>query len=136
METLRALVQADPGNPAFIELAEALRKSGQHAEAQSICLLGLSKNPAAHLGRLVLAQSYFEQGCYPFAAREIEILCRELPSSRTLRKLLEKIAPSRAKLLAPLGEQSGSGGESTVAETDFSFDEIELLDADTQTPKK
>jgi hypothetical protein len=77
-----------------------------------------------------LARSYFDKGFIPFAARELEILCRDLPQSKTLRKLLETVAPARAKMLGPIGEAPQGVGESTVAETDFSLDDIELLGDD------
>ena len=119
-EELRKSVAEDAGSPVFAELAELLRKQGRHSEALEFCLSGLSKNPSCHLGRLVLARLFYDRQWYSFAVRELEVLRAALPESKTVAKLLEKLSPgSSLSESAPETE--------TVAETDFDFDELDLI---------
>ncbi|MBX7143741.1 MAG: hypothetical protein K1X79_04770 [Oligoflexia bacterium] len=129
---LQTLVQNDAGHPAFVELAEGLYGRGLLKEALEVCLKGLSRNPSAHIGRLLLARIYFELECYPFAIREIELLCRALPKVQTLRRILERLAPARAARL-PAAEVLASNASATVAETDFSIEELDLLAEEDKT---
>lgn len=131
---LQELVQHDAGHPAFVELAEGLYRRGAIKEALEVCLKGLSRNPAAHVGRLLLARIYFDIESYPFAIREVELLCRALPNVQTLRKLLERLAPSRAARL-PAPEVLAAKASATVAETDFSLEELDLLAEDEEKGK-
>lgn len=123
---LRTTVQADPGNPAFAELAELLRTRGSYSEALEMCLSGLSKNPTCHLGRLVLARVFYDRRMYSFAVRELEALRIALPQSKTIAKLLEKLAPGSAALTQTAAPVAAEAVE-TVAETDFEFDELDLI---------
>ncbi len=127
---LRQSVAADPGNPLFVELAEVLRKRGAATEALQTCLIGLSKNPTCHQGRLVLARLFYEGGMYGFAVREIEALREAMPESKTLIKLMEKLAPGSTSLSAAVKQAETE----VVAETDFEFDELELIGA--EKPKR
>lgn len=126
-EDLRRIISEDPGNSAFAELADALRRSGRQAEAMDIALNGLSKNPGCHQGRLVLARLFFDRRQYPFAVRELEALQEALPESKTVARLLEKLSPGAKQKLqsakaAPVAE--------TVAESEFEFDTLDLIDSD------
>lgn len=122
---LKKSVTEDSGNPAFAELAEILRKRGEHSAALEMCLTGLSKNPTCHLGRLVLARVFYDRRMYAFAVRELEALHLALPQSKTITKLLEKLSPGS------LSEKLESAGvaqpDETVAETDFDFEELDLI---------
>ncbi len=119
-------LKEDPGDPLFADLAEELRRGGELIRAMEICLRGLSANPACHKGRLVLARVFYELRYLPFALREIEELCRALPHSRSLQRLREKLSP----------EVSGAEQqEETVAEADFDFEDLELIDEDEESPK-
>ncbi|MBN8550138.1 MAG: hypothetical protein J0M12_12545 [Deltaproteobacteria bacterium] len=126
---LRQIVKEDPGNPLFAELAEQLRKSGQHAEALDICLSGLSKNPSCHVGRLVLARVFFDRQMFPFAVRELEALRAALPQSKTIAKLLEKLSPGASQNPVSVAPAAPSEAE-TFAETDFDFEELDLIGQD------
>ena len=120
------ILENDPGNPVFLEYAESLRSEGRLTEALIVCLSGLSKNFSLHRGRLLLARLFFEQGFYPFAAREISYLARYFPSNTAIQKLHQKL--SFAALAADDGSDSVQPQTDIVAEADFDVEDIEGLD--------
>ena len=88
-QELKEAVKADPGCAEFVELAKRLLgDSLTRAEAREICLKGLNVSPRNHLGRLVLAHSYYKDGLGEFCIRELVTLQRyaDVPS---LKKLIE-----------------------------------------------
>lgn len=115
-------LEENPGDPKFIEYADLLVKEGDHMQAIEVCLAGLSANPAAHGGRLILAQAFFERGFYPFAVKELKELNTALPENETVAKLLERISPSSSV--------SSEDIEETVAESDFDLDILEAIGDD------
>ena len=115
----RSTLSSDPGAPAFVEFAELLRGMRRHSEAIDVCLAGLSANPDAHRGRLMLARVYYECGFIPFAVRELQTLVAQFPANRALAKLCER--------LSPVDGTTGSGVESEVAEAEFDIDAISLI---------
>ena len=130
-EELRKTLASDAGNPAFVELAEILRGRGASTEALETCLSGLSRNPTCHQGRLILARLFYERGMFGFAVREIEALREAMPDSKTLLKLQEKLSPGSTSAQV---EPAKLAQSEVVAETDFDFDELELIGA--EKPKK
>ncbi len=118
---LRDRISQDPGDPAYAELAHELRGQGRLQEALEVALGGVSANPACHLGRLTLAHIFFDRGWTVLAVREVRHLCQELPEINTLKKLLTALSPGA--VVVP-----SQGAEATVAETDFDFEEIDLID--------
>ena len=66
-KALTQVLSDDPGDPAFIELADHMRRNDRYEEALLTCLKGLSANPSAHRGRLLLARLFFERGFWPSA---------------------------------------------------------------------
>jgi len=119
----QAVLLEDPGNPYFAEVSENLRKEGRYAEAYRVCFAGLSANPNCHVGRLALARLFYDQGFFPFAVRELEVLRSKLPENKTLLKLLMKLSPERVE--TPVASQVP---ETTLAEVEFDFREIDLLE--------
>lgn len=115
---------ADPGNPIFADYADLLRQEARYNEGMEVCLAGLSLNPVCHKGRLVLARIYYERGFLPFAVNELLILNRKLPESVSVRKLLEKLAPDEQL------SEAGSGQEAVVSETEFNFEQLDLIEKD------
>ena len=91
-----------------------------------VCFNGLAQNPAHHKGRLVLARIHYELGQIPFAIREITELCRALPDSKSLKRLRDKLAPETAPAASP----AAGTAEETVAEADFDFEELEMIEDD------
>lgn len=116
---LKALIQDDPGNPAFAEYGEVLRAKGDLANALIVCLSGLSLNPKNHRGRLVLARTLFELRCVPFAVRELKELATDLPDNKNIKKLLEKLSPELVQTQAPPSE--------VLAESEFDIDILEAI---------
>ena len=92
-ESLEQLVERDPGDSAFGELADLLLDQGEVDRALRVCLAGLSANPGFHQGRLTLAKIFQSAGYLPFAIRELEQLERALPETNSISKLLERLAP-------------------------------------------
>ena len=128
-EEIKTLLESDPGNPAFVEYAEELRRSGDLAEAMEICLAGLSANPSSLRGRLVLARVFYENGYIPFAARELAYLRRARPESESLRKLCEELGVEALQDSFAEAAQVSSSQEAAevVAETEFDLDVLESL---------
>ena len=118
----RGALSSDPGSPVFVEFAEFLRGLRRHSEAIDVCLAGLSANPDAHRGRLMLARIYYECGFVPFAVRELQLLVGHFPQNRALAKLSERLSPAH-------GAQNSSA-ESEVAEAEFDIDAISLIAED------
>lgn len=129
-DSVRRMLAVDPGNSVFEEFAEFLRSTKAYSEALSVCLAGLSANPAAHRGRLILARVFYEQGFMPFAARELAVLHHELPQNRAIKKLLSELAPEYVAEMQASGFQAKSGAETTVAETELDFDILATLGTD------
>ena len=121
MEEIAEILKSDPGNPAFVREAERLIRAGKLSEAQDICCAGISANPSAHRGRLLLSRIFYERGYLPFAVRELEELSNVVNDNKFLRRILEKLAPQ-------LKTRSSDEGDRVVAETDFDIGDIELLD--------
>ena len=111
----------------FADRAEGLRISGKLDDALILAMAGLSENPDAHRGRLVLARIFYEKGYLPFAVREVEQLVREIPSNAAIRKLLETLAPDRV-----IGGPNTIVAEDTVAESEFDLDALALLEEETK----
>ena len=121
MNEKKKLIEEEPGDPAFADVAEEVRREGRLDEALRICLRGLSESPSCSKGRLVLARIFFDMRCMPFALREVEELCRMWPENKALTRLRGKLTPERIE---------AKDGEETVAEADFEFDEIEMMSDD------
>jgi predicted Zn-dependent protease len=139
MDELRATLDEDPGSPLFVDLAERLRAEGEGAQAMLVCLGGLSASPANTVGRLLLARLYYEYGYVPFAVREVKILLDNYPQNQAIRKLLLKLAPDE-KLenyqdQTP-AEETALPADTTIAEAEFDFSQLEELDGDKDTPHK
>jgi hypothetical protein len=144
-DQMKATLVEDPGNPVFAEYAEHLRLAGQKMAGMEVCLNGLSLNPDCHKGRLVLARIFYDGNYLPFAVRELQALCVALPENKSVRRLLEKLAPDTKFPSAATSkvepEGSGSSGaeakpaSETIAETDFSFDDFEMIEEDEKGKK-
>ncbi len=120
-QDLEQILKNEPGDPRFVEFAQQLFVQGQNLRSIEVCLAGLSANPAAHEGRLLLAQIYFSCGYYPFATRELLELHRALPDNQTIVRLLEKLSPG-----STAGSSTQDSSE-TLAESDFDLDVLESL---------
>lgn len=132
---LKAIVEADPSSPRFVDYARELLKLGESQEAMLVCLRGLSGDPGSAQGRIALAEAFFIQGLVPFAVREVEELSRMAPENETVSKLLAKLDPGRSHKADPVSAAMGvaapqttqSGQTTEVAEEDFSIDDLESL---------
>lgn len=127
-EQFRELLGQDPGDPAFAEFADILRRDGRHGEGFEVCFAGLTANPGCHRGRLVLARLFYERLYWPFAVRELKQLAEALPDNKQVRRLLERMAPETAS--ARRGEESDVSADTTVAEAEFDVADVELMGED------
>lgn len=118
----RAALSTDPGSPVFVEFADYLRGLRRQSEAIDVCLAGLSANPDAHRGRLLLARVFYECGFIPFAVRELRHLRDHFSDNRALGKLIERLSPKQS------GTESAQLSE--VAEAEFDIDAISLIAED------
>ena len=130
LNDLKGKLAQDPGDPCFLEYAKQLLKNGSLAESILVLLRGLSLNGSEHNARLLLARSFAENGMLPFAIRELEELCTQLPDNKPLRKLLERLAPDRSaghqKDMGRSTVASSGSTERTVAEAEFDLGELDL----------
>ena len=129
---------ADPGDPVFVLVSKALVEQGEVFQAYDILLAGLSHSPDCHEGRLLLAKLYFERDFLPFCVKELNFIAERLPKNKSIRRLLEKfgsdsgIVPESDKksedLKADKSSVTISDSDETVAEMEFGFDDIDLLE--------
>lgn len=123
------ILAADAGNPIFAEYANFLREQQEFLRALDVCLSGLSLNPECHKGRLVLARIFYEKKYLPFAVREVELLCGKIPENQFLNRLLQQLSPESGALRDKTAAGS-ENSEGVIAEADFDFDELEMIDED------
>lgn len=139
MSSPEEVLKENPGDPAFVEYANHLLETGHDDQAMMVCLAGLSSNPGEHRGRLLLARIFFLKSFIPFAISELRILNKALPENEPIRKLLQKLslsaegevgsaAPTEASRLTKDSSQEDQEAEEvTVAESDFDFDDLDLI---------
>lgn len=125
-DSLLVILEKDPGNPVFVEAAAYARASGDNKNAREILLRGLSNSPGNNEGRLLLAKYLYLDGFLPFAIQEIEILKNNLPGNEAINRLYESLSPDTSKSSA----KSPHTGSATVAEVQFSFEDLDLLNDD------
>lgn len=122
-----SLLSSDPGNSIFADYAELLRNQNRQEAAILVCIKGLSLNPACHRGRLVFARCLYELNCRPFSIEQIKYLSHALPDNQSLSRLLAKLSHGQQTA----GSQASTAAvEDTIAEADFDFSEIDLLEED------
>ena len=124
-------VNDDPGNPAFVDLAELFRTSERPIDGILTCLRGLSANPSCYRGRLLLARLYYESNFAPFAIRELAILYEELPDNKTIARLLSKLSngqPDHEPRAGAHGIDQKPNKQEIIAEADFDFSDLDLIE--------
>lgn len=148
-QELRTRLREDPGDPVFADLAQLLRQAKRYEEARQVCYRGLSVNPAAHRGRLILAWLYYDEEYFEFARREVVALRDALPESEAIVKLASSLGegvPAAAdalpsdpdaepspdtstKLVSPLAagrspQKSAAAQSPVVAEAEIDLDDL------------
>lgn len=119
-------LQDNPGSLVFIDYGEALRKEGRHSDALLMCLRGLTANPNADKGRLLLARTYYEIGCTTFAVRELQELLRHCPENEILQRLARKLAPDLD--WQGFSEETAETPEQLLAESEFEFSTLDNME--------
>ncbi|MGQ0734564.1 MAG: hypothetical protein ACT4QD_13030 [Acidobacteriota bacterium] len=102
---LRRLVDANPGSPAFAELAELYRRAARFDEAITCCRLGLAQHPTLSTARLVLARALLGGGHRAEAEAEFAAVVAGAPSNVSARREWEALGASRP------GTHDGDAGE-------------------------
>jgi predicted Zn-dependent protease len=116
------ILSKDPGHSSFVEYAEKLRMEGRNEACIITCIKGLSVNPNAHKGRLVLARALYQMNCVPFAVEQLKLLNIALPENIAIKRLLDKLSPGSTAV------SDAQAAELTEAEAEFDFDDMDLLD--------
>src|SRR5438876_891816 len=81
IDDLRRRVQKDPASIAFAQLAEELRRAGEHQEAADICRTGLGLHPGYLSARVTLGRALLELGELPAAQEELERVLASAPEN-------------------------------------------------------
>lgn len=127
MDEYTEILGKDPGNPVFAEYAEELRAGGERTKALEVCLAGLTANPSCPRGRLVLARVYYELGFFPFAQRELDQLSKEMPDSKLVAKLIERLREDSGG--SPSAEVTGAKQE-VVADVEVDIGDLDQIEVE------
>ena len=87
-EELRRRLDREPGSRLFAQLAEELRKAGEHSEAIAVARAGLVQHPGYTSARLTLARALFESQQHAGARGELETVLRGAPDNILASRLL------------------------------------------------
>ncbi|RMG44745.1 MAG: hypothetical protein D6719_01310 [Candidatus Dadabacteria bacterium] len=131
----KELLKEDPGNAEFAEFSDYLRRKKRFLEAFDVCFAGLSANPSCDHGRLVLARTFYDCGYYWFAVRELKMLQEKHPFNKSIKRLLKYLTGSEVvNESSPEASPSQSAAESedTVAEAEFDFEDLDLIEEEEQ----
>jgi hypothetical protein len=121
-EDLEALLQDDPGDEAFVELASRLSASPEDRQrARDICFRGLSRNSHNLRGRLLLARLFYIDEMFPFCVRELQEL-RRSADTPSLRRLLESFGEALEEA------KRDEHAEAVVGELDLDSDFVDALE--------
>lgn len=125
-------LSGDFSDPQLVSYAESRVAAGEPLEALWLCLRALSETPGNSAARLLLAKILYQLECFPFAADQVEILAQKLPENVALQRLLQKFRPEGSYRSQPATQsvEESAAEEATVAESEFDFGEITLLDED------
>ncbi|HET8655790.1 MAG TPA: tetratricopeptide repeat protein [Longimicrobiaceae bacterium] len=88
-------VARDPGNPAFLPLAEIYRREGRLDVAHRLCVRGLERQPELVAAHFLLGRIYREMGDQERAVDEFDIALRLDPAHRGARRALGYISLER-----------------------------------------
>ena len=103
IEELRRRLEREPGSRLFAQLAEELRKEGDHAEAIGVARTGLAQQPNYPSARMTLGRALFDSGDLGAARAEFESVLRGAPdnilASRFLAECLEGLGDLGSALL-------------------------------------
>jgi len=133
--------EEDPGSDLGLLYIKELLSKGETREALPCLLKSVNANPSGHIARLLLARFFFTQGLTSLAAREVKELAERIPDNEALERLSQKLSPrsvsassksdgsnSDAVYSPDSNARESIDSEAEVAEADFDFSDIELLD--------
>ena len=119
-----AILERDPGNSVFADYAQALHAGERSADAVITCLRGLTHNPSFHKGRLLLAKLFYDLGFLSFCLEQLRVIAEAIPDNKSLRKLLNKLAPSDDSVK----NSSSQNISHTYAEVEFNLGDVDLIE--------
>ncbi len=103
IEELRRRLEREPGSRLFAQLAEELRKEGDHAEAIRVARAGLVQQPNYPSARMTLGRALLDSSDFLGARVEFEAVLRGAPdnilASRFLAECLEGVGDLGSALL-------------------------------------
>ncbi|MBI4228365.1 MAG: tetratricopeptide repeat protein [Deltaproteobacteria bacterium] len=85
------IVLKDPSSPAFVFLAEILRKQGDLHRATEILIRGLRNHPDIITARIILGKIYYDRWMIDQAKNEMEKVIRVAPDNIDAAKMLIQI---------------------------------------------
>jgi len=85
------IVLKDPSSPAFVFLAEILRKQGDLHRASEILIKGLRNHPEIITARIILGKIYYDRWMIDQAKNEMEKVIRDAPDNLQAAKMLIQI---------------------------------------------
>ena len=104
IDELRRRLERDPGSRLFAQLAEELRKAGQHAEAIRVARTGLAQHPSYPSARLTLGRALLESGDAAGARAELEAALRDAPDNILAGRFLGQALDALGELGPALGQ--------------------------------
>jgi predicted Zn-dependent protease len=128
------------GNGGHLESAESALEAGRLDVALSTLLELLSESPHDPQGRLLLAHIYYLSGCVELASEEVSRLQERFPEKESLQRLMQALDPSTQSVVQepekvaekvetpPAQKKEKKKEDDVVAEADFDFDDIDLLE--------
>ena len=104
IDDLRRRVQKDPASIAFAQLAEELRRAGEHQESVDVCRAGLQIHPAYLSARVTLGRALLELNELPDAQAELEYVLKSAPENLAAIRGLGEIHHRRGELPEALAQ--------------------------------
>jgi len=102
IEDLRRRVQKDPASIAFAQLAEELRRAGEHQEAVDACRAGLATHPGYLSARVTLGRALLELDQLDEAQAELEVVLASASENLAAIRGLAEIFHRRGSLAEAL----------------------------------
>ena len=104
IDDFRRRVQKDPASIAFAQLAEELRRAGEHQESVDVCRAGLQIHPAYLSARVTLGRALLELNDLPDAQAELEFVLKSAPENLAAIRGLGEIHHRRGELPEALAQ--------------------------------
>jgi tetratricopeptide (TPR) repeat protein len=133
IDDLRRRVQRDPASIAFAQLAEELRRAGEHQESVDTCRAGLAIHPSYLSARVTLGRALLELDQLDDAATELGIVLKSAPDNLAALRAMAEIHQRRGNLVEALAQYRRA---LTIARNDPDLEETVADLARTVEPRR